>query len=230
MVFLNPAPIHSISIVGTKLSMIASSSLNNQVKVNKRVGLGLKDRLINGFKQHGLTAQDLTAAIIIHEALGIFMLAITWSLCYFVQVSTLPALKEPLAKIASIMPKAISTNEFLNSRLGVAYCESSCLRKLIRPFTLPMKIVITVKLVQLLHKLPIYNAISQKVLTSQATSSQNIVDNSLPSNSKEKQMIRNKSCRGTGKEVQLKSFQNVASPIPLQYRGADGPPQFSLLF
>lgn len=129
------------------------AALNENAPKPKKSLLGLRERLIKAFQDNGLTAQDLTTAIIIHEALGIFMLALTWSLCYFVQLSTLPMLKEPLNKIASMMPKMISNNEFLNSRLGVAYCESSCLRKLIRPLTLPTKVIVTVKLVQLIHAL-----------------------------------------------------------------------------
>lgn len=116
-------------------------------------GFGLRSRLINAFKEQGLTAEDIATAVVIHEAMGIFMLALTWSLCYFFPLSTFPILAKPLAKIASLMPKVIAGNELLTSRLGVAYGESSCLRKLIRPLTLPTKIVLTVKLVPLVRQI-----------------------------------------------------------------------------
>lgn len=116
-------------------------------------GFGLRNRLINAFKEQGLTADDIATAVVIHEAMGIFMLALTWSLCYFFPLSTFPILEKPLAKIASLMPKVIANNELLTSRLGVAYGESSCFRKLIRPFTLPTKIILTVKLVPIIRKI-----------------------------------------------------------------------------
>lgn len=132
-----------------KLSPIASKPQADTSFVGKATVLGLRDRLIKAFQDNGLTANDLTKAIVIHELLGIFMLALTWTLCYHFQISQLPVLQKPLAKISSMMPNVISSNEFLNSRMGVAYCESSCLRKLIRPVTLPTKVIATVKLVQM---------------------------------------------------------------------------------
>jgi hypothetical protein len=154
MVYIAPRIPGSIIAASSSSAIKKLANVDDLVSTQSKYSfLGLRDRLIKSFRDQGLTAQDLPTAIIIHEALGIFMLALTWSLCYFVQISTLPMLKEPLARIAAMMPKVISTNEILNSRLGVAYCESSCLRKLIRPFTLPAKIIITVKLVQWIHTL-----------------------------------------------------------------------------
>eukprot|EP01031_Cornospumella_fuschlensis_P036890 gene36890-44755_t len=50
------------------------------------------------------------------------------------------------------LTKSFEANKFLSSPIGVSYVESSCLRKLIRPLTLPGKVFLTFKLVELLHK------------------------------------------------------------------------------
>jgi hypothetical protein len=41
-------------------------------------------------------------------------------------------------------------NSFLNSKFGSAYIESSCCRKIIRPFTLPGKLLFTFKAIEFL--------------------------------------------------------------------------------
>jgi len=125
--------------------LTSKSSAKPQEKKKKN---GLLDKLMQTFAENGISGQDLTKGIIFHELLGIMMLAITWTLCYYVQISKIPILKEPLTKMANMMPASVVQNEFLSSRVGIAYLESSCLRKVIRPFTLPAKVVLTIKLIQ----------------------------------------------------------------------------------
>jgi hypothetical protein len=43
-------------------------------------------------------------------------------------------------------------NSFLNSKFGSAYIESSCCRKIIRPFTLPGKLLFTFKAIEFLSQ------------------------------------------------------------------------------
>lgn len=78
--------------------------------------------------------------------------AMTWSGCYFYPPSQSPLLKKPIAKMLSAIPSGIGNkfqqNGFLNSKLGSAYIESSCCRKIIRPFTLPGKLYVTFKAVE----------------------------------------------------------------------------------
>ncbi|RYZ83029.1 MAG: hypothetical protein EOP04_20775 [Proteobacteria bacterium] len=111
---------------------------------------------IGKLKDKGFGPSDIPKAIFIHELLGMFMLALTWSLCYFYPLSQSPMFVKPLAVISSKMPaalaKSLEANKFLSSPIGVSYVESSCLRKLIRPLTLPGKVFLTFKLVELLHK------------------------------------------------------------------------------
>jgi hypothetical protein len=109
-----------------------------------------KDNFLQKFKDSGFNGQDLTKAILIHEILGIIMLGITWTFCYYVQITKIPVLQGPLEKMASLMPNFVKNNELITSRVGVAYFESSCLRKIIRPFTLPTKFLVTIKIVQML--------------------------------------------------------------------------------
>lgn len=83
---------------------------------------------------------------------GFYQLAMTWSGCYFYPPSQHPMLKKPIAKMLSAIPSGIGNkfqqNGFLNSKLGSAYIESSCCRKIIRPFTLPGKLYVTFKAVE----------------------------------------------------------------------------------
>jgi hypothetical protein len=120
--------------------------------------LRLYDSFMNRLRDKGFTAQDIPKAIIIHEVFGVLMLALTWSLCYCYPLSETALLKQPIGSIMSKMPnilsRSIESNKFLTSRLGVSYIESSCLRKLIRPITLPVKLILTLKLVESLPPLP----------------------------------------------------------------------------
>jgi hypothetical protein len=109
-------------------------------------------KLQKKLKDKGITAKEFPKAIVIHELMGYAMLAMTWSFCYFFPLSKQKFLQKPIKVIMSKMPKGfrrtIAKNNLINSRLGTAYIESSCLRKLIRPFTLPAKILLTIKIVE----------------------------------------------------------------------------------
>lgn len=124
-----------------------------------------QDKFSKYFQGKGLTVNDLPKAIICHELMGVFMLALTWSTCYFFPPSQNRFLKEPIAKMISMVPKVLSgpvtSNPFLSSRLGSSYLESSCLRKLIRPITLPSKLYLTYRLVKVLPK---FERFQQKAL------------------------------------------------------------------
>ena len=108
--------------------------------------------ILHVLKDKGFNPEDIPKAIIIHELLGIIMLALTWSLCYYYPPSQSQLLKRPLASMIGRIPKALysplESNKFLSSPVGISYIESSCLRKLIRPLTLPGKLLLTLKLVQ----------------------------------------------------------------------------------
>jgi hypothetical protein len=142
--------------IGTPRAAIASGSETTTKKVKK-------DRFSRYFEGKGLTVTDLPKAIVCHELMGIFMLALTWSTCYFFPLSQNQYLKEPIARMVAMVPKALSgtvtSNPFLSSRIGTSYLESSCLRKLIRPITLPSKLYLTYQLVQVL---PNFHLIGQK--------------------------------------------------------------------
>lgn len=151
----------------TKTSLTCTVASNGKEKVVK------KDRLTKYFEEKGLTVQDLPKAILCHELMGIFMLALTWSSCYYFPPSQNRFLKEPIAKMLAMVPKTLSgpvtSNAFLSSRIGTSYLESSCLRKLIRPITLPSKLFLTYKLVQLLPNLPFFGAEVQPAIRSGPT-------------------------------------------------------------
>lgn len=108
---------------------------------------------LNKLKQKGYTSEDIPKAIIFHEFLGIAMLALTWSYCYFCPPSQSAWLQKPISTLKRHVPQVIaskvSENGFLTSRVGSSYVESSCLRKLIRPLTLPAKIFLTFKFVDM---------------------------------------------------------------------------------
>ncbi len=90
--------------------------------------------------ERGLSAKSLPRAIAIHEALGLCMLAVTWRLAYIFPPSNIPFLKQPLARIANAVPQRLS---FLSSKGGASYIEASCMRKLVRPLTIPGKLYAT---------------------------------------------------------------------------------------
>eukprot|EP01039_Chlorochromonas_danica_P010964 gene10964-12190_t len=95
----------------------------------------MRENFLERLHERGFTADDIPKAILIHEVLGIFMLALTWSLCYCLPLSTHPFFKKPLDRMAQRMPALVSRSiesnpflsHFLGSRFGVAYVESSCL-------------------------------------------------------------------------------------------------------
>ena len=126
---------------------LASSGSSSQPKK-----LSLQDTITKRFREKGFTTDQLAKAIFVHEILGIALLALTWSSCYRWPPSQHPILKGPIAKMLAAVPSGMSktfqSNGFLNSRLGSAYIESSCCRKLIRPLTLPGKMVFTFKVVE----------------------------------------------------------------------------------
>jgi hypothetical protein len=142
--------------IGTPHAAISSQPECTPKKVKK-------DRFSRYFEGKGLTVADLPKAIVCHELMGIFMLALTWSTCYYFPLSQNQFLKEPMARMVAMVPKALSgpvtSNPFLSSRIGTSYLESSCLRKLIRPITLPSKLYLTYRLVQVL---PNFHLIGQK--------------------------------------------------------------------
>lgn len=150
---LSPANPPAIAISPSETGDAAKATPS---KPTKKANKNVKDLFFQKFAEHGFSATDIPRAIIIHEAMGIFMLALTWSLCYLFPISQHPVLRNPIERIMNSMPKglssSISSNGFINSRFGSSYIESSCLRKLIRPATLPTKVFLTFKLVELLHK------------------------------------------------------------------------------
>lgn len=109
--------------------------------VNFSVGFS---RFQNFLTAQGLEAADLPKAFVLHELLGITMLAITWSFCYYFPLSKIPFFETQLKKLPPMQSFSKSKTmssviDALSSKRGVAYLESSCLRKLIRPFTIPGK-------------------------------------------------------------------------------------------
>jgi hypothetical protein len=129
-----------------------TSSLTTSSGSGKPKKLSLQDTITKRFREKGFTTDQLAKAIFIHEILGIVILAVTWSSCYQWPPSQHPLLKGPSAKMRAAVPSGVSSkfqsNGFLNSRLGSAYIESSCCRKLIRPLTLPGKMLFTFKVVE----------------------------------------------------------------------------------
>lgn len=162
---LSPAPplpptVSSESEGGTE------KKVDNITKDKKKKNKNVKDLFFQKFAEHGFSATDIPRAIVIHEAMGIFMLALTWSLCYLFPLSQHPFLRHPIERIMNTMPKGLSSsiasNGFINSRFGSSYIESSCLRKLIRPATLPTKVFLTFKFVELLHR---FDSIPVSIIT-----------------------------------------------------------------
>ena len=116
--------------------------------------MDMQTMIVSKFKEKGFTTSQLGKAIFVHELLGILMLAVTWGSCYRWPPSQHPILKEPVTRMLAAVPSGISNvfqgNGFLSSRLGSAYIESSCCRKLIRPITLPGKMFVTFKVVEVI--------------------------------------------------------------------------------
>ena len=92
--------------------------------------------------------EDVPKAVAIHEMLGLAMLASTWKLAYHFPPSKIPALAGPIEKMKSLVPSrvmaSVSSSKVLSSKLGVSFIEASCFRKLIRPATIPLKLIATV--------------------------------------------------------------------------------------
>ena len=99
------------------------------------------------FKLKDVSVEDLPKAVAIHEILGLAMLASTWKLAYHFPPSRIPALAGPIEKMKALVPSrvmvSLSSSKVLSSRLGVSFVEASCLRKLIRPATIPLKLMAT---------------------------------------------------------------------------------------
>ena len=101
-------------------------------------------RLQNYMTSHGLEVSDIPKALVLHEILGICMLAVTWTFCYYFPLSKIPFFEAQLKRLPPMhsFSKSATMNrvfDALSSRRGVAYLESSCLRKVIRPATIPGK-------------------------------------------------------------------------------------------
>jgi hypothetical protein len=104
--------------------------------------------------EKGIGSADLRTAIIVHELLGVAMLAVTMIGCYHFPPSKSRLLHKPMASMMNIIPPSVKSkfqgNAMMSNKWTSAYVESSCLRKLIRPVTLPGKIVLTYNIVRAL--------------------------------------------------------------------------------
>lgn len=111
-----------------------------------------KKRVQTFFEHKGIKPVHIPQAIFFHEILGLTLLAITWSTCYWFPPSKNAYLQKPIQKMSEMIPVSLSSrvnsNPIFGSKLGSSYLESSCLRKLVRPFTLPGKLYLTYLLVQ----------------------------------------------------------------------------------
>jgi len=120
---------------------------------------GIYSKFVSYFEEKGFKAHDIPKAIVIHGLLDVFILAFTWSSCYILAPSQMPLLKGPINKAISFLPdsftRTASNTPFLSSRLGTAYIEASCLRKLIRPVAFPAKLYFTYQLVKVLPGLSV---------------------------------------------------------------------------
>ena len=101
-------------------------------------------RMQSYMTSHGLDASDIPKALVLHEILGFCMLAITWTFCYYFPLSKIPFFETQLKRLPPMHTFSKSTTmnrvfDALSSRKGVAYLESSCLRKVVRPATIPGK-------------------------------------------------------------------------------------------
>ena len=111
-------------------------------------------------RKFDLKEKDIPRAILVHELLGISILLVTWSTCYYNPLSQNPMLEGPIAKIKGMMPMRIqnfassikipfiNVGEVKSKLLTSSYIEASCIRKIIRPFTIPTKLWITYNIVK----------------------------------------------------------------------------------
>ena len=127
--------------------------------------LSIKAHLENRLAAKGLKKKDFPKAILIHEILGLCFLALTWTTCYYLPPSQIPLLKVPFEKMVSLIPENIKTNtpSYIKGKVGSAYLESSCLRKILRPFSIPAKMVITYNIVS-------FMALQEKISSSSFSS------------------------------------------------------------
>ena len=126
--------------------------------------VGFPNKYFHGrFEKLDFDAKDIPKAILIHELLGVTMLALTWSACYHFQISKSPFFQSQAAKMAKMLPEKLGNqlsniqipfidSAVISSRMGTAYIESSVLRKIIRPITLPGKVLLTMNLVKAIAK------------------------------------------------------------------------------
>lgn len=128
----------------TKKAIPEVGSRKNNVKVGALEGY---------LKKSGLKPHHVPLGILLHEILGVIMLALTWSACYYLQPSSREPFSSLLSKLKTMNPAGMHTknipfvsgaSQVFSSRRGVSYLESSLLRKAIRPLTLPGKLVLTV--------------------------------------------------------------------------------------
>jgi hypothetical protein len=163
---IGPSPAIASTVVGLKT---VPELEGEQSTKKKKKSKGLVQKL----QESGFNQDDIPKAIIFHEFLGIFMLALTWSLCYFFPPSQNQFLQKPIAKMKELVPQKLSnawsSNGFLNSKMGAAYVESSCLRKIIRPVTLPSKVFLTIQFLKMTRKtsptsIPLFSSVSSNVI------------------------------------------------------------------
>ena len=104
-------------------------------------------RINDYIEQKERSARDIPMAIAIHECLGLLILASTWFAAYNYPPSKIPILAGPIKRMEAILPARLksmtSNNPVLASRAGQSYVEASCVRKLIRPATIPLKLTAT---------------------------------------------------------------------------------------
>lgn len=111
-----------------------------------------KKRMNDFFEKKGIEAQDIGKAIAVHEAMGLAMLAVTWSSCYLFPPSQSKLLNRPIATIKTMLPDTLSSignNPVFQSKYGSSYIEASCCRKIIRPLTIPGKLWATYYIVKM---------------------------------------------------------------------------------
>eukprot|EP01035_Chromulina_nebulosa_P031169 gene31169-41528_t len=139
-------------LCSTSESPSEADDKKTQKKTNKKNKGGIKQKITEHFREQGFELEDIPKAIVVHELLGILMLAVTWSACFHFPPSQSALLKPHMAKVQGLMPPAVtrflSSSRILSGKMGASYLESSCMRKLIRPVTLPGKMYVTLMAVR----------------------------------------------------------------------------------
>lgn len=112
-----------------------------------------RTKLTDFFEENQLEKRDVPKAILIHEFLGLMILVTTWTCAFYFPPSQIKILQGPILQLERMVPEALrasmAKNELISSKIGGAYVEASCFRKLIRPATIPLKMYATLKLVLL---------------------------------------------------------------------------------